>query len=206
MDYKSIEKLQTLLPLGYFYLIVLGILKDGVFFFALGINFIKFSSITDVLMSPISDITRYPILLVAVALIIYSLFLYNKFQINNSHKNWVRNSFAVKRFLNKNASATDQEVKNFIKNQFITSILIMIGCFFLGGGLGFGISARDRIKNNDMKFNYRITYDNGKDVDVYMIDSNSVYYFYVEKGQKNITITPAGSIEKIEIIKNRMLE
>ncbi|MNY36231.1 hypothetical protein D3C86_1707060 [compost metagenome] len=82
----------------------------------------------------------------------------------------------------------------------------MIACFFLGGGLGFGISARDRIKNNNMRFNHRITYDSGKDVDVYMIDSNSVYYFYVEKGQKNITITPAGSIEKIEIIKNKMLE
>ncbi|MNK25092.1 hypothetical protein D3C87_434130 [compost metagenome] len=206
MNAKSIEKLQTLLPLGYFYLIVLGTLKDGVFFFMLGINFIKFSSITDVLMSPISDVTRYPVLLVAVAILICFLYFYNNFQVKNRHKQWVRNSLAIKQFLVKNENATDKDLIIFIKNQFINSVLVMIACFFLGGGLGFGISARDRIKNNNMRFNHRITYDSGKDVDVYMIDSNSVYYFYVEKGQKNITITPAGSIEKIEIIKNKMLE
>ena len=32
MDYKLIEKLQVFLPFGYLYLIILGILRDGVFF------------------------------------------------------------------------------------------------------------------------------------------------------------------------------
>ena len=57
-----------------------------------------------------------------------------------------------------------------------------------------------------MKFNYKITYDDGKVNDIYLIDSNSEYYFYVEKGQKNITIAPNGSIKKVELIKNRMLD
>ena len=205
MDYKLIEKLQTLLPLGYFYLILLGILKDGVFFYFLGINFIKFSSITDVLMSPISDITRFPILIVAVCLIIWGLYVFNNYQVKHSHKKWVRESLTHKIFLSKNINATEEEFKKFIKKQFLNSIVVMIACFFLGGGVGFGISARDRIKNNDMKFNYKITYDDGKVNDIYLIDSNSEYYFYVEKGQKNITIAPNGSIKKMELIKNRML-
>jgi hypothetical protein len=57
MDYKLIEKLQTFLPLGYLYLIILGILRDGVFFYMLGINFLKYSSIMDILISPISELT-----------------------------------------------------------------------------------------------------------------------------------------------------
>ena len=206
MDYKLISRLQTLLPLGYFYLIILGILKDGVFFYMLGINFIKFSSITDVLMSPIADLTRYPILLIAVVAINYALFLYNRFQVRNSHKNWVRSSIIYKSFWTKNENATEQDFKNHIKNQFLNSLLMMIACFFLGGGIGFGITARDRIENNKMKFNHKITYDSGKSAEVYMIDSNSVYYFFVEKGQKNISISPTGSIEKVELINNRMLK
>ncbi|WP_333851175.1 hypothetical protein [Epilithonimonas sp.] len=206
MDYKLITRLQTLLPLGYFYLIILGILKDGVFFYMLGINFIKFSSITDVLMSPIADLTRYPILLIAVVGINYALFLYNRFQVSNSHKNWVRSSMIYKNFWTKNENATDHDFKNHIKNQFLNSLLMMIACFFLGGGIGFGITARDRIENNKMTFNHKITYDSGKSVEVYMIDSNSVYYFFVEKGGKNISISPTGSIEKVELINNRMLK
>ncbi|SFC98008.1 hypothetical protein SAMN05421780_1169 [Flexibacter flexilis DSM 6793] len=34
---KEFEKLQSLLPLGYLYLVVLGILKESVFFYQLGI-------------------------------------------------------------------------------------------------------------------------------------------------------------------------
>ncbi|MBV6879296.1 hypothetical protein NG800_003725 [Epilithonimonas ginsengisoli] len=205
MDYKLIEKLQTLLPLGYLYLIILGILRDGVFFYMLGINFIKFSSITDVLMSPIADLTRYPILLIAVVAINYALFLYNRFHVRSSHKNWVRSSIVYKKFWIKNGNATEQDFKNHIKNQFLNSLLVMIASFFLGGGIGFGITARDRIENNNMTFNHKITYDPGKSAEAYMIDSNSVYYFFVEKGQKNISISSTGSIEKVELINNRML-
>jgi len=205
MDYKLISRLQTLLPLGYFYLIVLGILKDGIFFYLLGINIIKYSSITDVLMSPISDMTAYPILLIAVSIIIFCLIQYNRYLVKNSHKKWIRNSYSNKRFLAKNPNSTEDAFKSHIKNQVYYSILMMIASFFLGGGIGFAITARDRIKNDDMKFNYKITYDSGKETDIYLIDSNSEYHFYVEKGQKNITIAPNSSIKKVELIKNRML-
>lgn len=82
---------------------------------------------------------------------------------------------------------------------------MMVACFFLGGGVGFGLTSRDRIENNKMTFNHKITYDSGKSAEVYMVDSNSDYFF-VEKGQKNISISPTGSIEKVELINNRMLK
>jgi len=87
MDYKFIEKLQTLLPLGYLYLIILGILRDGVFFYMLGVIFLKYSSIMDILISPLAELTSQPIILATVLVLILILILYNNFLANNSHKN-----------------------------------------------------------------------------------------------------------------------
>lgn len=52
---KSIEKLQNLIPLGYLFLVVMGILKESVYFYQLKINILKYSTIMDILISPIPD-------------------------------------------------------------------------------------------------------------------------------------------------------
>lgn len=206
MDYKLIEKLQTFLPLGYLYLIILGILRDGVFFYMLGINFLKYSSIMDILISPISELTSQPIILVTVIILIIGLIWYNNFLANNSHKNWVRNSLINRPFLKKNPNASVQDLKLHIKKQVYFSVAFMIAAFFLGGGIGSGFSVKDRIKKNNLKIKHKITDDSGNQKDIYLIDSNSAYFFYVEKGSKTITIVPVSSIKKIELINNKMFE
>lgn len=204
MDYKLIEKLQTFLPLGYLYLIILGILRDGVFFYMLGINFLKYSSIMDILISPIAELTSQPIILLTVTLMVIAFFLYYNFLAKNSHKKWVRDSIVGKSFLKKNPDAADIDLKVHIKKQAYFAIAFMISAFFLGGGLGTGINVKDRIANNNLKIKHRITDDSGNQKDIYLIDSNSAYFFYVEKGSKTITIVPVGSIKKIELINNKM--
>lgn len=206
MDYKLIEKLQTLLPLGYLYLIILGILRDGVFFYMLGINFLKYSSIMDILISPIAELTSQPIILATVTLMVIGFFLYYNFLANNSHKKWVRDSIVSKNFLKKNPDAADIDLKIHIKKQVYFAIAFMVSAFFLGGGLGTGINVKDRITNNKLKVRHRITDDSGDQKDIYLIDSNSAYFFYVEKGNKIITIIPVSSIKKIELINNKMFE
>ncbi len=206
MDYKLIEKLQTLLPLGYLYLIILGILRDGVFFYLLGINFLKYSSIMDILISPLAELTSQPIILVTLLLMVIGFVLYYNFLANNSHKKWVRDSVVGKKYLKKNPDSSDADLKNHITKQVYFAIAFMIASFFLGGGVGTGINVRDRITNNNLKIKHRITDDSGNQKDIYLIDSNSAYYFYVEKGSKIVTIVPVGSIKKIELINNKMFE
>ncbi|WP_312769424.1 hypothetical protein [Epilithonimonas sp.] len=206
MDYKLIEKIQTFLPLGYLYLIILGILRDGVFFYMLGINFLKYSSIMDILISPIAELTSQPIILLTVTLMIIGFFLYYNFLAKNSHKKWVRDSIVIKKYLKKNPDSADSDLKTHIKKQAYFAVAFMIASFFLGGGLGMGMTAKDRIVNNKMKIKHRITDDSGNQKDIYLIDSNSAYFFYVEKGRKTVTIVPVGSIKKIELINNKMFE
>lgn len=206
MDYRLIEKLQTFLPLGYLYLIILGILRDGVFFYMLGINFLKYSSIMDILISPLSELTSQPIILFTVILMIIGFFAYYNYLARNSHKSWVRNSIVSKSYLNKNPDTTEQDLSLHIKKQAYFAVAFMVAAFFLGGGVGTGINVKDRIVNNDLKIKHRITDDSGARKDIYLIDSNSTYYFYVEKGSKTITIVPVGSIKKIELINNKMFE
>ncbi|GGG44533.1 hypothetical protein [Epilithonimonas arachidiradicis] len=206
MDYKLIEKLQTFLPLGYLYLIILGILRDGVFFYMLGINFLKYSSIMDILISPIAELTSQPIILLTVTLMIIGFFFYYNFLANNSHKKWVRDSMVAKKYLKKKPGSSDVDLKVHIKKQVYFAIAFMISAFFLGGGVGTGLNVKDRITNNKLKIKHRITDDSGNQKDIYLIDSNSAYFFYVEKGSKVITIVPVGSIKKIELINNKMFE
>lgn len=206
MDYKLIEKLQTFLPLGYLYLIILGILRDGVFFYMLGINFLKYSSIMDILISPISELTSQPIILLTVTFMITGFFFYYNFLANNSLKKWVRDSMVAKKYLKKNPGSSDLDLKVHIKKQVYFAIAFMISAFFLGGGVGTGLNVKDRITNNKLKIKHRITDDSGNQKDIYLIDSNSAYFFYVEKGSKTITIVPVGSIKKIELINNKMFE
>ncbi len=48
------RSIQDYLSLGYLYLVVVGILFDAIFYGILGINIIHYSSILDVLLSPIA--------------------------------------------------------------------------------------------------------------------------------------------------------
>ena len=48
------EKIKNLLPLGYLYLIILGILKESILYNQLDINILKYSSIMDIMISPIA--------------------------------------------------------------------------------------------------------------------------------------------------------
>lgn len=206
MDYKLIEKLQTLLPLGYLYLIILGILRDGVFFYMLGVNFLKYSSVMDILISPIAELTSQPIILATVILMIIGFFFYYNFLAKNSHKKWVRESVVSKKYLKQHPDSTELDLKIHIKKQVYFAVAFMILAFFLGGGVGTGINVKDRITNNNLKIKHRITDDSGIQKEIYLIDSNSAYFFYVEKGSKIVTIVPVSSIKKIELINNKMFE
>jgi hypothetical protein len=71
---KYLEKIQGLLPLGYLYLIILGLLKESILFYQLGVNILKYSSITDILISPIADMASSPILIIIIISVVLIFF------------------------------------------------------------------------------------------------------------------------------------
>lgn len=200
---KNIERIQTLLPLGYLYLVVLGILKETVVFYQLGINILKYSTIMDILISPIAVMTSHPIVFFAMVAVSFYPFFVRKLFLNHSEKKWVRTSFGIKKMKSEMSEEAAEEYGN---NLFVRSFAVLFFSLFLGFALMEGHSTSKDIKTGQLKYQHRIYFNTGDAEDVSLINSNIEYYFYVPKGSKHISIAPTGAIKSIEILDNKMLK
>ncbi|MDO5509498.1 MAG: hypothetical protein Q4F57_02265 [Weeksellaceae bacterium] len=191
------EDLQKLLPLGYLFLVVLGIIKESVFYHQIGLNILKYSNIMDILISPIADLTVHPSILVSVIIFVSVLSLAIYFLSKNHKKEWVRKITGSKKSL---TELSEEEVKSYFGKKLVTILAIGLLSFFLGIGLGNGKKVSEKISNNELEYDYKITYNTKETIEVFLIGSNSSNYFYVEKGSKNVKISPIAAIKKIELI------
>lgn len=199
---KFSESLQKLLPFGYLFLVVMGILKESVFYYQIGINILKYSTIMDILISPIATLTAHPIILIAVILVIVFSYAFPASLSKRSHKQWVQKILGLKN----NAELSDEVLGNHITNLFIKFLTIGLLAFFVGIGIGEGIALSQRIMTDKLKYNQKLNYSSGDSEQIYLISSNSVYYFYLAKGNKAIKISPIGAIKSIELTNNKMLQ
>lgn len=196
---KYLEKIQGLLPLGYLYLIILGLLKESILFYQLGINILKYSSITDILISPISDMISNPILMIMIICIVLMFFIYQKVLIINSHKNWSKKILKSYRL---DANADKKELQKSMIPVFGFIVGFSFLTLFVGLGIGQGMMIKKKLEQQNSKINYHMTFSSGKIAEVFMVDINSSYYFYIEKGSKIIKISPIGNVNTLEIITN----
>lgn len=200
---KYFDKIQALLPIGYLYLVLLGILKETVVFYQLGINILKYSTIMDILISPIAVMTSHPLIFsVMVLVFFYPFFIRNMFM-KHSDKKWAKTYFGIGKV---RSDMNEEQAEEYADNLFIKSFATMFFSVFLGFALMEGLSISKDIKNDQLKYQYKIYYNTGDAEEVSLINSNIEYYFYVPKGSRNIKITPAGSIKSIEMIDNKKLK
>lgn len=199
---KNIEKIQHLLPLGYIFLVVLGIIKESVSFYQIGINILKYSSIMDILISPLATLTLHPLILIFVVLLFVFAFYLPTILLKYGHKKWVRKSFGLKEI---QKELSEEETKNNYTNLSIRFLAMMLLSFFLGFGLQNGRMNAQKIKNNTLEYNHRLNYSTGQSEDIAIIELNSLYYFYLSRGSQSIKIAPIGGIKSIELVKNKKL-
>lgn len=199
---KLSEIVQRTLPFGYLFLVVLGIIKESIYYYQVGINILKYSNIMDVLISPIADLTSTPIILLGFVLLILLLSLASLLISKNFDKDWIKKKIGSKKPL---ADITEEEVRTYFGKYFISMFAFCLLCFFLGLGLGSGSKVASKISNNELKYGYEITFGDGQTKEIYLIGSNSAYYFYVEKGNNNVKIAPVGAIKSVEITNNKVL-
>jgi len=197
---RYLEKIQGLLPLGYLYLIVLGLLKESVMFYQLDINILKYSSLTDILISPVADMVTNPILIVMILLMILLFFGFQVLLIKNSHKNWVQKLLKGYRI---NVDPEKKELRKAMIPLFVILVAFELLSLFVGLGIGGGNRIKKRLDDQSLRYNYRLTTGSDAPVEIYMIDINSSYYFYVKKGEKQIRIAPVSTINNLEIIKKK---
>lgn len=200
---KYTEKIQHLLPLGYLYLVIVGILKETAFFYQIGINILKYSSIMDVLMSPIATLTAHPIIFVVFTSIFVFCYYLPSILYKNDDKKWVQKAFELKKTKN---DLPEVEIKNYYLFVALKTLAMGVLSVYLGYGIGEGFTTASRIKDNKLHFDYKMNYNTGESEQVCLLETNSLYYFYVSKGQKTVKIASISGIKNIELTQNRMFK
>lgn len=202
---KNIDKLQNLLPLGYLFLILLGITKETIFYYQIGINIIKYSSIMDILISPIAAVTSHPVFFITISVFFVLFYYLPQILLKNQHKKWLHKMFGMDNTSSSFTELSENEKKEYYTTNSISFLSFFLLCLFLGYGLADGKSISEKIKNNQLHYDSSLSFNDDKTEKTYIIGSNSIYFFYLTEGNQHIKIAPVSSIKNIELIKNRML-
>lgn len=194
------QDLQKLLPFGYLFLVILGIARESIFYNQLGINILNYSTIMDILISPISILTSHPLVFIIFILLILSLYFIIYFLSKNYKKNWIKKFLGSKSDL---STLSELEVKTHFGNKFIGLVAIGLVSFFLGIGIGNGKGIAERNESGSLKYTTNLTFNTNEKDEVYLIGSNSANVFYYSKDNKNVKISPVLSIKSIEILNKK---
>ncbi|MBK9636018.1 MAG: hypothetical protein IPO64_16455 [Bacteroidetes bacterium] len=150
----------------------------------------------DVLISPIATFTSNFVLIFAIGFIFLLSYYMPSFLKKNGHKKWVIKTFE----LNKKAdNLTDAETDDYYLFVSFKSLAFGLLSVYLGYGMAEGYFISKRIKENRLHFDYKLNYNSGEIVDICLIETNSQFCFYVEKGMKTVKIAPISSIKNLEL-------
>lgn len=187
---SGLPPLSELLPLGYLYLLVLGIASQSIFYGILGINFLEYSDLLDVLISPISLVTGHLAILAVVLGV--SIFSYPYVLV-------------MRRLTARKPSKKDHLILTQPLGRLwlqVTAVALFFA--FLGLGVGSGTATRDRIHAGDLRIDHRIAFLDGVTEEVDLIGKNSGYLFFVRPGETILTIAPvADNVRTIQILPPR---
>lgn len=182
-------KIQEFLSLGYVYLLVLGIFKDVIYYWLNGINIFSYSSVMDVLLSPLAFIAETPIFTLAIVLLVL-IFLFSK-----------KRKEKADEF--QSLSTEEKKIKSYNEwKNFCFILALGLTGFFFGTGIGGGASEARKIKNKTIKFEHQIDFNDGDSKRIHLIGQNSNFVFYKEQYEEAVSISPiSGNIKKIRILK-----
>src|SRR4051812_31400852 len=119
---KFSDDIQKLLPLGYLFLVIMGILKESFFYYQLGINILKYSAIMDILISPIAEFTSNPIILMAILFLFVSHYYLPSILLKYSNVKFVQKAFELK----STQGLSITETKNYFIGIALKSLAIVL--------------------------------------------------------------------------------
>lgn len=193
--------LQEYLSLSYIYLIVLGIISDVIYFRFLDVDILSYSTVLDVLISPINILTKswlFFFIFVGIITLFYfyiTIFLprfYQKYRLSK----WYSSIGNIEK--------SDKMIEKTKENKGLPFMFVFVFCMFIGVGIGRGVKINERIQTEDIKTNYSVTFANDLVKEVYLVGQNSSYLFYVLEGEKEVCVSAINpNIKVIKKIKQK---
>jgi hypothetical protein len=174
------------LSIGYLYLLVLGVVSDSIFYGILGINIMSYSSVLDVLLSPVVHLTSglvFPVFIIIIPAASYFLLKWKK-------KSAERNVVAGKK--------PDIIATLPLLTLWAGFSAWVILSAYIGLGLGGGNAVSKKLGASDFKPDRVIVFNDDTETPVKMVGNNSGYLFYIEKGKDFVTVSPVNGVRKIQ--------
>lgn len=194
---NKLLSLQDYLSLGYLFLLVLGVVHETIYYQFLDINILDYSSILDVLISPIAVILGNPILGLAVVMAV--IIGYGYLKLIPIFYNWLATKKKYQEGKNKLKLEKGRAMLKH-KNGPLILISFYVFAMFIGLGIGRGNKTIDKIQNDTIKLTHTILFKDGEELEIRMLGKNSLYVFYITKGQEEVSIAPIDG--NIKLIKN----
>ncbi|MDW3647109.1 MAG: hypothetical protein R8P61_08605 [Bacteroidia bacterium] len=190
---KSELRIQDYLSFGYLYLLILGIVRDSIYYGFMGINIIRYSDVMDVLLSPIAYLSQEYVLFLIFLFITYWVAIQPSFHKKHRSKKWYSRIFNVEKRDNIYAEAP-------LIPREMPLIALMVASLLLGTGVGKGIKTADKMKAAELKMLDEISFLDNETEKVHVIGQNSSFIFYVREGKKEVSVSPInGTIKRINM-------
>lgn len=196
--------LQDYMSIGYVFLLILGVINQAIYYGFLGVNIFEYTSVLDVLLSPVAVISGHWIMPVAFLVLIPLMIGYFKLM----HWYYKKISKKEKYQSGKKKEKIDKILNSFNKEYaFIPFILMMIICMFLGFGVGGGFKTKEKIQSLDYKYSHQLIFEDGEAKNVKIVGKNSLYVFYITKEENGVLISPIdGNIKTIKKLPKKKPE
>ncbi|WP_299887857.1 hypothetical protein [uncultured Lacinutrix sp.] len=198
---KSSYGIQDYLSIGYVFLLILGIFHETIYYNFLGINILEYSSILDVLISPVSVISGTLSLGVGFIVCIILGIAYAKLM--PLYYKWLGKKEKYKS--GKKKEKLDKMNMAFKSSSFIIFIIALyIFGLFIGFGVGRGGKTKEKLAKETIELTHQLVFEDGEKQEVKMLGKNSLYVFYVTQKEREVAIAPIdGNIKVIKKLKEK---
>ena len=188
------RSIQDYLSLGYLFLLALGIIHDVIFYQFLDINILSYSTVIDVLLSPVNYLVSNKAIPIAIITAIVLIYLLRGFVGKLSQ-------IEIKKREKKGLKPKPEtSFSRFVARNFVLATSALgVFSMYLGAGVGGGAKISNLIKNKEIAMSHKIHFHDNETVKVRIIGNNTEYLFYVVEGETTVSVSPIQSnIKKIE--------
>lgn len=185
-DFLSSWQFQDYLSFGYLYLLLLGVVSDSVYYGMVGINIISYSTILDVLLSPVVRLTDNIVLPLVVIVLPVLGYFYTRFIIflerKNKEKKMLKDGYV-------------EPKPNVFETLSTKTIWFMFTCLiifttFMGYGVGGGSKQKERLESGNATPDTELFFQDGQSEKVRVIGNNSEYIFYIQENATKVSVSP----------------
>jgi len=179
----NIQYLKNALFLGYLILLTIGFLTDSIIYGSLGIDILHYSSVFDLLVSPIATmISSRQIFISTIVLLVGYPLLMRWLETNHGDKKW------VEKLLKGLGPNKNRGLRSRLG--LLLSSLSFLVVYSAGIASGRANALNEKIATKTYKLTHRLDFKDGTKMSVMLIGQNTQYIFYVPEGTSDITVSP----------------